>query len=204
MIDPPISEDIVGASLDDAFQGYPTAASMQTTGNTLYSGRNSNLPYHLGFRFQSIPIDQGTSITSATLEPRQASATGGTAEAMTLYGELITDSIAFTSTNNDITDRTLTSASTAITDLDFPGNNTRASWDIASIIEEIVGQGGWSNNNDLNIISIDTTPDYSSYTEWNAYDGSPSSRACELNVTTAAGGGGIIPLIVHHMNQMRS
>jgi hypothetical protein len=193
VIDPPISEEIVGADGDDAWQGTGAQATMSLgySGN-IYNGSEANRNYHMGFRFRTVPIGNGDTVNSATLEPMQNSATGSTAQAGTLYGEDADDAAIFTTTNNDITDRARTATSVNLTDTDFPGNGSRASWDVSGALQNIVDRGGWASNNSLAFLWIDTTPSYSGYTAWDDYSGT-AANACQFNADVTAAGGGSAP-----------
>ena len=106
----------------------------------------------VGIRFTNLAVDQGANVTSAFVqfETDELSADPIT---ITIQGELSTNASAFSTTANDVTTRTRTVASLSWS----PGNWTQLNEtgteqktvDISSIINEIVGQGGWANGNSL-------------------------------------------------------
>ncbi len=185
VIDPPISEESITANSDDALQGYPTQAGMLLSGfsNREYLG-NYVRNYHSGWRFQTVPIGQGDTVNSATLEPYQITTGGGTATA-DLYGEDVDDAGTFTTTGSDITNRTRTTASTALTNADWPGSDTRASWTVTTIVQEIVDRTGWANNNDMAFVAIsdNTTNSYLGFTDYNG----SATQAADFNADVTAG-----------------
>ena len=186
IIDPPISEEDITVNSDDASQGYPTQATMNLNGlfTREYLG-NYIRYYHSGWRFQTLPIGQGDTVNSATLEPYQSTTGGGSATA-TLYGNDVDDAGTFTTTASDISNRTRTTASTSLTNSDWPGNNTRASWDVQSIVQEIVNRGGWASDNDMAFVAIstNTTNSYLGFTDYN----SSAANAADFNADVSASG----------------
>jgi len=181
IIDPPIDEESIAANADDASEN---AGTMQLQGNndTIYIGGYTQ--YSPGFIFQGVPIGNGDTITTATLEPRQQTINGTTAAA-TLAGIDEDSAAAFTTTANDLTGRADTAATVALTNTDFPGNGNRASWDVATIVGQITTRGGWESNNRLGFTAVVTSSN-SSFVGFNDYNGG-AANACNFNADVTAG-----------------
>lgn len=109
----------------------------------------------VGIRFGNVDIDQGQTISSAFVQFEADAVTSGEIT-ITIHGELATNAAAFTDTDNDVTDRTTTTASVSWTPNDWDQINENGvdqrTVDISSIIQEIVNQGGWANGNSLVLI----------------------------------------------------
>lgn len=182
IIDPPISEEDITQNNDDASQA---GASMNLSGtsNNLYIGFGT---YSQGYRFQTIPIDQGSTINSATLEPLDQGLGSGSF-GFDLFGVDVDDMTQFTSSNNDITGRTRTTASGSFTQADWP-DSVRASLDCSSQLEEIVMRGGFASNNDVGFVLIETSG--TGYRAGEDYNGT-AANACDFNAdfTAPAAGG---------------
>ncbi len=118
---------------------------------------DDNSSQTVGVYFPNINIAQGSTINSAYIQFETDEVETG-AITITIQGELSTNASTFTSTDDDVSDRLTpgTTASESWTPADW---NTvgeigaaQRTVDISSIIEEIIGQGGWSSGNALVII----------------------------------------------------
>ncbi|MFN0200304.1 MAG: hypothetical protein ACKVTZ_02220, partial [Bacteroidia bacterium] len=145
----------------------------------------------VGLRFTAMTIPQGAVITGAYLtfraiDPDNPNLNTGTFN-LTIQGQLAANAATFTTTNNDISSRALTTASTAwssstawVTGTDYNSPS------IVSTIQEIVNQGAWASGNAIAII-ISGTGSRSS----DSYNSSPATAA-KLTVTyTPASPGGV-------------
>ncbi|MHC4107028.1 MAG: hypothetical protein ACYSTY_02970, partial [Planctomycetota bacterium] len=165
----------VDASSDDAEQ---SGSSMDLTSGGLDFGDNE-----LGMRFKGIPIAQGSTITNAYVE-FVSEQNDSTSTDITFWGEDIDDAPTFTSSANNITNRTTTTASVPWNSVpNWNSGNTYQSPDLSTIIQEIVDRPGWVSGNDLVILS-NATGDRDALT----YDGS-STEAPLLHVEFTSGGG---------------
>ncbi len=135
----------------------------------------------VGIRFQNIVIPQGTTILSASIQfTTDEVDTGSTS--VTIRGEDSDNASVFSSTNSDISNRTLTSASIAWNSI--PAWNTagesganQQSADITSIVQEIINRGGWNSGNAMSFI-INGTGERTA----ESYNGS-STDAAVLSIT---------------------
>lgn len=109
----------------------------------------------VGMRFKNITIPQGATIITAYIEftVDETDAEDGT---LTIVGEDIDDADGFSSSDDDITDRTPTSVSVDWILSDENRWNSVGSKkqtpEIRTIVQEIVNRGGWSSGNDMVII----------------------------------------------------
>jgi len=109
----------------------------------------------VGIQFSNVDLDQGQTITSAFVQFEVDEITSDPIT-ITIHGELSTNAAAFTTSANDVTGRTTTSASLSWTPDNWTTVNENGTdqktVDISSIIQEIVNQGGWANGNSLVLI----------------------------------------------------
>jgi len=77
---------------------------------------------------------------------------------ITIYGEDVDNPVAFSTSTDDITDRTPTTATESWTMAYWSAADvTYKSPDISEIVQEIVNRSGWSSGNDINIITTQTS-----------------------------------------------
>ncbi len=107
----------------------------------------------VGIRFQNINIPQGTTILSASIQfTTDETDSGGTS--VTIRGHDTDNAGVFTTSNSDISNRTLTTASIAWNSIPAwnsvgqSGANQQTP-DLTSIVQEIVNRGGWTSGNSL-------------------------------------------------------
>ena len=186
VIDPPISEESVAANADDADQAVSTMNLNGAGSNNDYLGEFAGY-YHAGWIFSSVPIGNGDTITSATLEPRAAAQTGSLSTlAATLAGIDEDDAAAFTTDASNLSGRTDTTATVALASADMPANTARASWDVAAIVAEITVRGGWASNQRLGFTAV-TTAGTDQYIGFNDYNGGAANAAnFNADVTAAS------------------
>ena len=106
---------------------------------------------YVGVRFQNINIPQGTTILSASIQfTTDETDTGSTS--VTIRGDDSDNANVFSSSNYNISSRTLTSASVAWNNIPSwnsvgqSGANQQTP-DLTAIVQEIVNRGGWVNGN---------------------------------------------------------
>lgn len=112
-----------------------------------------------GLRFQDVRIPQGATITEAYISVK-SSTTSNTAVDLQVQAENVVDANTFTTANNNITNRTPTSAiqnwNLATTD-NWVANERYFSPDIANVVQEVVNQGAWCGGNALSLLIRDNT-----------------------------------------------
>lgn len=151
VIDPfTISEEQVSAGTDDALQENAASGNdmfLTNSYNYLKNAGGLNIGPWGGFRFQSVPIPNGATITSAsiTIYP-----TENVDDVHALIYCEDGDGATFTTDDANISSRSMTSTSVA-----WYEANLAYTWeespDISTVVQEVV-DGSWSNNDDLVII----------------------------------------------------
>jgi len=142
----------VSDGLDDAYAWG--ASSQNNSADDARVGYNASyaIPYYIGaFRFVSVPLTNGTEITSATLRT-MAYLSGTGASSLLLQGEAYDSTDSYDAANTSIGNRAVTTAQVS-----WPvagawlEDSTNDSPDIATIVQEIVDRPGWSSGNAMAI-----------------------------------------------------
>jgi hypothetical protein len=145
----------VAASSDDAEE---RAGSMSLTSSDLELVYDGGIQ-KVGMRFTSITIPRNATVTRAwiqfTADESQSEAT-----ALTIRAQNADQAATFTTSSNNITDRTLTSASaswspSAWNSSDGAGTAQRTP-DFAAVVQAVVNRSGWVSGNALAIIITGT------------------------------------------------
>ena len=181
-IDATVTENI-GAGADD---GQELGGSWSGTFSTIVAGRGyGGTVEHAGFRFQTIDVPQGASVSSATLTLRVPTIDG--TPTASLYADDVDDAPAWGSGSRPSSGFTKTTAKTDITSA--IGTGLKA-LDVKTIVQEVVDRAGWTNNNDMRFALFNTKAS-GSYQEFliEAYEALGTDEA-QLDITYTAGGGG--------------
>ncbi|MFT7412392.1 MAG: type IV pilus assembly protein PilY1 [Paraglaciecola sp.] len=151
-IDDSVSPEIITSITQATDDAYEIASSVNNSSTTLKLSQSTN-PVTLGLRYQTLNIPRGAVITNAYIRFNSSAFNSG-ATNLTFSGELIGNSITFSETSNNISDRTKTFNSVLWdTDNDWPVSyETLVSPDLSNILQEIVDQSDWCGGNALNII----------------------------------------------------
>jgi type IV pilus assembly protein PilY1 len=147
----------INASENDAEESSDT--SMSLTGNVL----NMDSSQTNGLRFTNVMINQGASILSAQLVLTAQSSDTGSAT-LTLKGQAADDSNAFVSSDGNISDRGVTSASVSWSPGSWSTNNEYTSPDLKDVIQEIVDRANWQPGNALTLIQTGSGGERRAYT----------------------------------------
>ena len=120
-------------------------------------GRSESVAYHGGLRFHHVYVPQGSTITEAWI--RLSAAEDEISErnvGVTAYGELSTNAPDFRGHNPPVHQRQRTSQSAhwSMTGIWRGDRREQASPDLRAIIQEIVGQPGWSYGNAMAFLLI--------------------------------------------------
>ncbi len=148
-------------------------AEQQSNGNVSLGSKVFNMvPSQTnGLRFRNVMLKQGASILSAKLVfTAEANATSSTT--ITLAGQAADNASGFVSVNSNISDRS-TTGSVTWNPGNWVKNNTYETPELKSIIEAIVGRGGWQPGNDLVIIQTASSGGRDAYT----YNNQPADAA---------------------------
>lgn len=170
----------IAASADNAYEA---------SGNMSLGGTNLRIrtDTQAGGRWQ-LNIPPGSTINSATLTVKHYNTSVDSMSA-TLYCEDVDNAAAFTTTANDITNRTLTTASAAWTATDT-GAGDIVSPDLSALFQEVIDRAGWAQNNFAAIIGYPVSG-ASSYSR--SYDFDPA-QSWLLDISWTEGGGGDVAL----------
>ncbi|MEL7001217.1 MAG: T9SS type A sorting domain-containing protein [Bacteroidota bacterium] len=150
-----ISKRVV-RSYDDAEEAvsgkmYRTSSDLELVYDSYQSAGNQRV----GMRFTGLSIPSGVTIENAYIQFTTDETSSGSSN-LTIRGHDVNDSWSFGSSNYDISNRSLTSASvswspSSWTSVGQAGSGQRTP-DIKSIIQEIVNRSGWNSGNDISII----------------------------------------------------
>ena len=139
----------VSASSDDVYQN--TNGSMDNLNRT--SLRIGGVVGASGVRFTGLSIPQGATITSAYIQFTSDNSTSNNSGAPTVIirGEASNNAPTFTTTSNDITNRTVTTASASWAiptwgTTSQTGTNQRTP-DLSAVVQEITNRSGWASGN---------------------------------------------------------
>lgn len=179
----------ISASADDVEQRNDTGAvdldgdndtkSLQTF--RAYAGSTTGTLNWWGLRFLNVNVPQGATITSADVTFRSNLASGSTASAMTLWGQLAANAATFTTATNNVTSRTRTSASSSWEIPQWADATDYATPNLASVVQEIVNQAGWVANNAMVIIGQTTVSQNRSARSYNSTtNGDPNAPLLEI------------------------
>lgn len=162
------------ASADDGYW----AGGWSYNSSSVGIGKNGlGQDVYSAFRFNSVNVPQGTTITSATLtitDEQNSSSSISTR----FYGLDEDDTANFTS------DPTGRSKTTAYTNYSQSNQTTNTTHDISvtSIVQEIVNRAGWSSGNDLGFITVDQGSSNDNILRYFSYDGS-TTKCALLSIT---------------------
>jgi hypothetical protein len=139
-LDVQVVEDVATA-LDD---GHSYVSSAQWFGAFTFSQLGAN--YAPAWRFQTVNVPQGATIDSATLRVDVLQSGTGTG---TLHGQNVDSapSWADASANGPVQ----MAKTTATTTFDGFGTTGQKTFDVKTIVQEIVNRAGWAANNDMRI-----------------------------------------------------
>ncbi len=185
IIDPPITEEPIAANSDDC---------SEVGGNFYVSGYANNIyvcyaaDNHMGWRFTTVPIDQGATVNSASVDIEQAAQTNNNRPNCTISAEDVDNAATFTSTTRP-SQRTGTTATVNDPLPDGTNGSDVTTDDLSTIVQEIVDRTGWANNNALAfLILADAQQNFHGYDDFNKA-GAGSAR---FNADVTTGGGGAV------------
>ena len=163
IVDADINESVVAGADDGRQTAYTTGTGSLISGSasssTLRLGGRPVISYygstyyaflnHLGVRFQGVDIPQGSTIDAATLKLYEKG-TGYDGGKGKIYGHDVDDAPVF-NFNNKLVDLPKTTASTSI---DSSGEAGLRSYDVKTIVQEIVNRDNFASGNDVAFIGI--------------------------------------------------
>lgn len=142
---------------------------------------NSGAAMRCFFRFQNVTIPAGATITAASIRFIATANQSSTTCSLVARGELDTNPAAVSS-GADGNARTKTSASVSWNEPAWTTGNSYSTPDIATIIQEIIDQGGWSSGNAMQLFVEDNASTSTAFRSPRSYDGSTTDCA-RLDIT---------------------
>lgn len=182
IIDATVTENI-GAGADD---GFEYSGSWHPTNNVVIIGRGyDGAIEHGGFRFQTVDVPQGATVSAATLTIKVFTIHG--TPTASIYGDDVDDAPAWGASSRPSSGFTKTTAKTNITSAIGTGLEAI---DVTAIVQEIVDRAGWTNNNNIRFGAFNTKVS-GSYEDFyvEAYENVGTDEA-QLDITYTGGGGG--------------
>jgi hypothetical protein len=171
-------ESTVNQSSDDAEQ-TGTAVILTSSGLDFFTPDED----YIGIRFQNVTIPAGATINSAVIRfTASLTRTNATVGSIAIHCEDEDDASTFTTASNNISSRSLTTASTTWQDeVIWFANQTYDSPDFSEAVQEVIDRGGWASGNALAAIFVASISVKRRRAAW-SYDGKPGS-APELIIT---------------------
>ncbi|AUP77368.1 Ig-like domain-containing protein [Flavivirga eckloniae] len=170
-------EKRISSSLDDVEENETNGVVYTNSSDIelVYDSYNSQGNQVVGLRFKDINIPQGATINKAYIQFTADETSSGSA-GLTIKGHDANDAPAFTTSTNNVSERSTTTASVAWNPSAWntagaAGSSERTP-EIKSIIQEIVNRSGWHSGNNMAIIITGTGKRTAE-----SYDGSSSSAA---------------------------
>jgi hypothetical protein len=136
---------------DDAQE---TGAGAVTNNGVTIGGSLDATDEQIGMRFQSVTIPNGATINSARLVVVPSSSSEDE-PLVTVYMEASDDCATFSTSNNDIKNRSRTTGvSWSSTDLAANGSTYHATPSLVSDVQAVVNRAGWASGNDMCVIIV--------------------------------------------------
>lgn len=181
-IDLPVSPELIIPVVNGEDDAHEINGNVSINSQQMVISQNTNTVLS-GFRYQNLNIPRGAIITSAKLR-FTSSGLNNSITNFKIAAHAIGDAPEFTSNDDDISDRTL-STNEVIWDTDNAWPNweeTIASPDLTSVVQEIINRSDWCGGNNIAFIleSIDMTSG-SNRKAFSSDDG--SSRSPQLVLT---------------------
>ncbi len=171
------------ANGNDDIEEHLPAGNMDITSSDVempYENAGKGNLQMTGLRFVGIDVPQGAAIKNAYLEFTCDETKDGTlAVSLLIEGDLSPNAAALTTTTGNLSARTTTAAKAIWEPADWTAaGQTDQSSNIGPVIEEIVGQSGWSRGNALVLILRDNPDNPSEGTRGaESYDGDATAAA---------------------------
>lgn len=195
VIDPTVDVS-VGASGDD---GYYTSFSLNTSGVEAFVGNFFGTSYHSFFRFASVSVPSGVTISTAHITLTASDPKSGATCNLVVSADDADDPAAPTSAA-DINGRTHTSATVSWSSVpSFTAGNTYDTPEIKTVVQELIDRGGWSSGNAMLFLIDNDGSSTDANRDIATYDHATYAPA-ELHIEYSTGGA--IPIIMHHLKQM--
>jgi len=174
-----VEERVDNGAVD--LDGDTSTHSLQTFRG--YAGSTTGTLNWWGMRFLNINVPQGATITSADITFRANATSEATDSGMTLWGQLAANPATFTTSTNNVSSRTKTSATLTWTIPQWTSGSDYETPDLSDIVQEIVDQSEWVENNALVIVGQTTVSQNRSAISQNSTNGSTLAPLLEVCYT---------------------
>lgn len=181
----------ISQSSDDALQDGTSVSLTGTTPTVNATNR------YLGLRWLNVTIPPGSTINTASITFSIPSAANDDPD-LDIWGHDTDDAPTFTTTNNDISSRTPTTATVTWTATGI-GTGLKTSPDLAAIFQEIIDRPGWASGNDIAVICKGRS---SNSFRTDAFDGSTGNYPTVNIDYTTPSGGTTMPIFAHYYRQL--
>jgi len=200
-IDTAIPEERVSSSADDCERAYGTSGGFWLTSIVQVGWYSATYTrWSSGFRFQTIPIPQGATITSAKITVCSYANLSTTVVRSKIRAEDVDDAPAF-SNQTDWDNRFPSGVTEASVAWDNIPSWTKDLWydspDIKAVVQEVVSRSGWSQSNDMVMFwdDYDDRSDHNSNTRRQAYGYDiDTSKSAKFNASYTEAGPGAAAL----------
>ena len=187
-----IDQDVIepiAVTADDGYE-YGGAGAFIATYVQNFLGYFSSNDYLPGLRFTTLAIPQGQSISLAELIVEQLGAPYNSGTTLTLRGYNTDNAVAW---NPTVTVPSTVATTTASATMDLTGAAGTKTFDVTSIVQEIVNRGGWASGNSMSFVGLAPTPTGGNNGTYIGDYSNPAPNTTPiLEVTfTPAGGGGV-------------
>lgn len=177
---------------DDAQE---SSGVMDLASNSLNANATTQLS---AMRFIGVTIPAGSTVTAASLDIFLTSGSYDDPD-VTFSGEAVGNAAAFSTSNNDLTNRPKTTATVTWT-ASGVGTGTTTTPDLSAIVGEIVGGSGWASGNAL-VIFVQGNNSGSAL-RWAAADSTNPAAVLNVTYTPPAGGPTLAVLAIHYRRLM--
>src|SRR3990167_5537930 len=134
---------------DDASQNRTSSVAVLNETIKMFGSLSTNASY-IGYRITNVAIPNASTVRHAYLKVYVSSITSASNATVTVSCEAADNSAAFTASVNDLSSRTLTSASTAPVLSDLPEGFKV--FDITTALQEVVNRAGWVSGNAITVL----------------------------------------------------
>ena len=177
---------------DGSDDGQETVGVVNLTGPSL----NANQTGHLsGMRFTNVTIPPGSTITAAALTLNLVSGSYDDPD-VTIVGEAADHAAAFSTADDDFSDRPKTTASVTWVAVSL-GLGAHATPDLSAVVQAIVNRAGWASGNALALFIQGNNS--SSALRWSTAE---ASDGATLAITYTAPSGGVAVKALHYRRLM--
>jgi len=148
---------------DDDIEEHINAGNMDIGSSDVelaFEDTGGNDPQIVGLRFLNVVVPQGSAIVNAYIEFEcDETKDGSLPVSLIIEGELSPNASAFTTTTNDLSNRTATGATAIWEPVPWTASDQKdQTSNIGDVIEEIVSQPGWSGNGTV-VLMLRDNPD---------------------------------------------